>query len=231
MCGRVLAVGEVRVAVAELGGEVEPEPVGELDGAGDGVAVVREAVGHRVGPEQGALAVAAPLALAAVERGAAADRDEDVLQRSPPRVVRMGVAGRDRSDTERFGQVAQRAVPPRVAPLVWPLQLDEVPLRPEGPRQLSRGVRVPDAEPVARAAREADQSFLQLCQQRRVERRRGQVETIARVRVCRGQQPAEVRVPGCGLHQQRHVRAVAQRHLGAGDRSNAERLRCVRELE
>src|SRR5205823_14375756 len=101
------------------------------------IEVERKAFRGLLRREQDALAVPAPLGLAAVQGGAAADRDQDVLQCSPPRVVRVGVARRDRSDAERLGQVAQRAVPPRVAPLVWPLQLDEEPLRPEGPRQLT----------------------------------------------------------------------------------------------
>ena len=37
---RGLAVGEVGIAVAEVFRQVEAEPVGELDGALDGVAVV-----------------------------------------------------------------------------------------------------------------------------------------------------------------------------------------------
>ena len=50
-------------------------------------------------------------------------------------------------------------------------------------------------------------------------------------RVCRRQQPAEVRVPGSGLDEQRHVCATAQRYLRAGDRPHAEEPRRVRELE
>ena len=47
----------------------------------------------------------------------------------------------------------------------------------------------------------------------------------------RGQQAAEVRVARAALDEQRHVGAVRQRHLGAGDRPHAERLRRVRKLE
>ncbi len=79
------AVGEVGVAVAELGGEVELEPLGELDGSPHGVAVVGEELVELGGRAQDALAVAAPLALAAVERGALPDRDEHVLERGSPR--------------------------------------------------------------------------------------------------------------------------------------------------
>jgi hypothetical protein len=46
-----------------------------------------------------------------------------------------------------------------------------------------------------------------------------------------GQQPAEVRVAGRRLDQERHVRAVVERHLRARDRPHAERLGRVRELQ
>ena len=46
-----------------------------------------------------------------------------------------------------------------------------------------------------------------------------------------GEQAAEVRVPAPRLDEQRHVRAAVERHLRAGDRPHAERLRRVRELE
>ena len=91
--GGLVAVGEVGVAVAELLGQVEAEPLGELGGAGDGVAVVREALGDLGGCEQDGLVVAAPLGLAALERGVVADRDEHVLQR---RARAGGARGRRR---------------------------------------------------------------------------------------------------------------------------------------
>ena len=163
---RRLAVGEVRVAVAEVGGEVEAEPLGELAGALDRVAVVGEALAHLVGPEeQDALVVAAPLALAAVERRALADRDEHVLELRGAAVVRVHVAGRDRLHAERLGELAQRRVPARVAALVRPLELDEEALASERLRDGRGRVRVADAEPVARAAGEADEALVRLEQQ------------------------------------------------------------------
>jgi quercetin dioxygenase-like cupin family protein len=45
------------------------------------------------------------------------------------------------------------------------------------------------------------------------------------------EQAAEVRVPTPRLDEQRHMRAAVQRDLGPGDRSHAERLGRVRELE
>src|SRR5687768_11287345 len=63
---RRLAVGEVRIAVAEVGGEVEAQAVGELASTLDRVAIVGEALEHVVGREQDRLVVAATLGLRAV---------------------------------------------------------------------------------------------------------------------------------------------------------------------
>jgi hypothetical protein len=76
---RLLAVREIGVAVAELLGEVELEPLGERRASLRRRAVEGEALEHLLGRAQVALAVAAPLGLTAFERGPAADRDEDVL--------------------------------------------------------------------------------------------------------------------------------------------------------
>ena len=122
---RFRAVGEVGVAVAELLGEVELEALGELAGAEHRVAVVGEAVEHRVGREEHRLVVAAPFLLAALERGAAADGDEDVLQRGAAAVVRVDVSRRDGLDADRLGKLTQARVAARVAALVRALQFYE----------------------------------------------------------------------------------------------------------
>ena len=70
-------------------------------------------------------------------------------------------------DAEVAGEVAQERVPARVAALVRPLQLDVEALAPERARELGGGVRVADAEPVPRAAGEADEAVVQLREQRR----------------------------------------------------------------
>ena len=74
--------------------------------------------------------VPAPLGLAAVERGAAADRDERVLERGAPLVVRVDVAGRDRRHAEVAGELLEPGEPAGVAALVRPLELDEEPVGP-----------------------------------------------------------------------------------------------------
>ena len=158
----------------------------------------------------------------------------DVLERGPAGMVRVDVAGRDRLDAERLGEVAQREVPARVAALVRALELDEEALAAEGLRQPRRGVRVAHREAVARAAREADEPVRVLHEQRRIERWRQQLRLASErpcVRVRGGEQPAEVRVAARRLDEQGDVGAAAERDLGAGDRPDADRLRRVRELE
>jgi len=77
LVGGVDAVGEVRVAVAELLRQVEDAALGDLARAQG--RVLRQPLDHLVRRQQHALVIAAPLALAAVERRPAADRNERVL--------------------------------------------------------------------------------------------------------------------------------------------------------
>ena len=154
--GRVGAVGEVGVAVAELLGQVEGAAVGDLARARGGVA--RQALEHLVRREQDGLVVAAALLLAAVERGAVADRDERVLEAGAARVVRVDVAGRDGGHAERGGEVLERGVAARVAALERALELD-VERAGERAREPGGAVRVERGEAVARAAGEADEPF------------------------------------------------------------------------
>ena len=69
--------------------------------------------------------VPAPLLLAAVERGPAADRDERVLKRRAALVVGVDVTGRNRGDTEVAGELTECGVAAGVAPLVGSLELDQ----------------------------------------------------------------------------------------------------------
>jgi hypothetical protein len=201
-----VAVGEVGVAVAELLGEVELEALGELPRAVDGVAVEREAVVGLGRRQEQALVVAAPLGLAGLERRVVANGDEDVLEAGTLRRVRVGVPGRDGRDAERLREVAQRRVAAGVAALVRALQLD-VEAALEGARERGGGVGVADGEPVPGAAGQADEPLVPLVEEREVKcRRQRRLHRLrARVRVRRGQQPAEVRVAGRGLAEQRDV--------------------------
>src|SRR5215470_12526762 len=119
--------------------------------------------------------VSAPLPLAALERGAATDGDEHVLERGPVAVVRMDVARRDRLDAERGREVAQASVASGVAALVGALQLDVEALRAEGARKPRRGVRIAHSHAVSCATGQADESLVQLLEQRLVEPRRQRV--------------------------------------------------------
>ena len=160
------------------------------------------------------------------------DRDEDVLERCAPRIVRVDVAGDDGLDAGMHGEVAQERVPARIAALERALQLDVEALPTERPCEPDGRIRVSHAEPVAGAAGKADEPLVQLREQRRVERRRHELSFLGpRLRVRRGQQAAEVRVALRRLDEQRDVRATDERQLRAGDRADADELRRVGELE
>ncbi len=236
---RVGPVREVRVAVAELAREVELEALRDLHRPGRRLLVdAREALGHLLRGSEERLAVATPLDLAAVERGAAADRDEGVLQQRPPGDVGVDVAGGDRVDAEVPREVAEQAEPPGVAALERALELDVEPLAAERLDERNARVRVAQAEPVTRAAREARETVVQL-DHRREGHGRWQQDTVllagrpgARVR--RGEEAAQVGVAARRLDEERQVRRPARRldgDLGSRDRPQAERLRRVGELE
>jgi len=89
-------------------------------------------------------------------------------------MVRVNVAGHDRLDSERLGELAQLEVPARVSALVRALELDEEPVTAESLRQTCRCVRVAHRKSVSGAAGEADESFRMFGEERRVERRRQQ---------------------------------------------------------
>src|SRR3989440_8764241 len=229
------AVGEVRVAVAELLRQVETQPFGELDGSLDRCAVRRETLHHLCRREQDALMIAAPRRLAAVERAAVADGDEDVLQRCPAPMVRMDVAGHDRRDTEHAGEIAQSGVATRVAALVRTLELDEEAVRSEGARQSRSTVRITHGDAVPRTTGKADEPVVKLLQQALIERgvrsRLSFLSFWSRVGMGSSDQPAEVRVALRRLDQEGDVRAIGECQLGAGDWTHAEMLGRVRELE
>ncbi len=99
-------VGEVGIPVAQLLRQVELQALGELDRACNRVAVVGEALEHVGGRGENGFVIAAPLALAAVERRAAANGNEDVLERRSARVVSVHVAGCDRLHVQHLREIA-----------------------------------------------------------------------------------------------------------------------------
>ncbi len=145
----------------------------------------------------------------------------------------MDVAGDHGLDAQGLGEVAKARVPSHVPPLERALELDEEAIRPKACGEPGGGVRVLDREPEARAAREADETLVQLLEQRLVERR--VQRRLARLRTG----------PACAAVSSRHrfaypcalstssvtCDAIPERDLRAGDRPDAERLRSVRELE
>ncbi len=224
--GRLVAVGEVGIAVAELLGQVELEASGQLDRARDGRPVFGEAIGHLRGWAENALPVAAPLALGAVQRRAMANGDERILEHGAATAVRVHVAGGDGLHAERLRQVAQRGVATGVAAFVRALELDEEAVAAERGGDPGGGVRIADGQAVAGAAGEADEPVVPLRESGQRQRR---FEPVVSVCIC--EEPAEVRVALRRLHQQRHVRSPLERHLRARDRAHAEGLRRMSELE
>ena len=205
--GRIDAVREVGVAVAELLRQVELAAVGDLTRPLRCCA--RQPLQRFRGRDQDALVVAAPFALAPVQRRALLDRDKRILQSRATRAVRMHIAGRDGGHTKRLGELAQHGVAPRVTTLVRTLQLD---VERAGKRacELGRRVRVDDAEPMARAARERDKPFGVLRDYLHARLGRQQIALApgyARARVRVGEDATEVRVAALRLTEQRHVRA------------------------
>ena len=212
------------------------EPLREAAGAlGGGAVDPGEALDHLGRRAEHGLPVPPALALAPVERRPAADRDERVLEKRPARRVRVDVPRRDRLDAEVLGEVAERRVPPRVAPLVRALELDEEALAAERRREPRGAARVAEREPVAGTAREADEPLVQLGE--RLERNGGLEEHAVLLPrgtspgMRRGEDAAEVRVALPVLAKERDVRPAFERHLGAGDRADPGELRRVRELE
>jgi hypothetical protein len=224
--GRIGAVGEVRIPVAELLGEVELEPLGELGGGAHRIPVVGKARGGFPGWKEDAFLVPAPLRFAALERNFVFHRYKHVLQVKAAGMVRVDVAGGDRADSELAGEVAERGVAARIAAGVRALELDEEAVAAEGAREPGGRVGVHDGEAVAGAAGEADESLVVLGEEVGVEAR---IEAL--VRVSGGEQAAQVGVAAGGLDEERHVGAVGERHLGTGERLDAHGLGRVCELE
>src|SRR6185503_8366653 len=109
----------------ELLCEVELEPLRELARALDGIGVHREPLRSLLRRQQHGLVIPAPLTFCALEGRPVPDRNHRVLERSTARVVRMRIAGGDGLDAQRLGKLSQPRVPPRVAPLVRALELNE----------------------------------------------------------------------------------------------------------
>jgi hypothetical protein len=106
------------------------------------------------------------------------------------------------------------------------LELDEEAIGAEGACERGNGVRVPDSEPMTRAAGEADEALVAFSEKGRI-----QPGVQALVRVCSREETAEVRVAARGLDEEGDVRAVGERGLCPRDRAEADRLRGVGELE
>ncbi len=149
-----LEVLGARVAVAELGGEVEAQPLRQPLGLGDRLRMLGEARRHRRRRGEHGAGVAAALGLALLEHRVGADGDQGILELGPGAVVGVDVAGRHAGDPEPLGDPGEPAVAGPVAPPQRPLQLDPQALAAEGGDQTPRpGTRRGAARRVPRRRR------------------------------------------------------------------------------
>ena len=145
----------------------------------------------------------------------------------------MNVPGADGRNAEGGGELLEGGVAAGIAAFVWALELDVERAR-ECLREPGGAVRVGDGEPVARAAGKADEAFGVLGDEHGGRSRREQVALPSLgpgAGVCVGEDPAEVLVAAAALAEERDMGAALERHLGAGDRAQAERFRGLGELE
>ncbi len=241
-----LAVGGgvlgARVAVAELLGQVEAQPLGQAQGLGDRLGVLGEARRHRPRRGQGRARVAAPLRLARLQRRPQPHRDEGVLQVGAAAGVGVDVAGRDAGDAEPLGEAGEPAVAGAVAAPVGALQLDPEAVAAEGgeqPARQSRGTCRPPPLPGAAPPPRRGRSRRGRPAPRRAPRAAPSVtrrlpgvraRVVAGVSVGGGQQPTEVAVAGRVFDQEGEVgkRGLVlaplrgHRHLRPGDRPHPE---------
>ena len=107
--------------------------------------------------------------------------------------------------------------------------------RPNARGETDGGVRIAYGEPVARATGETDEPFRVLLDEGLSDGRRQRLAIFSALPAgaCMrlGEDAAQVRVATARLDEQGDVMPVLQRHLGAGDRPDAKRLRGVGELE
>jgi hypothetical protein len=224
--GGLLPVGKVGIAVAELLRQVELEPLGELLGCPDGVRILGKAGGLLLGCDEDELLVAPPFRLTALERGLVLDGHERVLESRAAQVVGVDVAGCDRTDAELAGELSQGCVAPRVPAQIRALELDVEALAAESAGEPGGGVRMADGEAGARAAGKTHEPFVPLLECGGIESR---LETLGGMSL--RDEAAQVRVATRCLHEERDVRAVEERELGARQRAQPDCLGGMRELE
>jgi hypothetical protein len=165
--GRVL---RARVAISEVDGQVEAQPLGERGRLRDRARVVLEAGLHRLRGGDHVRGVAAPQRLRRVERRVVAQGDERVLQLRACVRVRVDVARRHRRYPQPLRQLGEPAVARAVVALERPLQLDAQVVAPERGQQPPQGRLVVHA--LARAAAQADEPGGVLLQRLERHRRR-----------------------------------------------------------
>ncbi len=170
----------------------------------------------------------------AIERRASTDSDLHIVQPVSLAAVVMDATSRHDAKLQGLGDVDQRSGQGQITPHAIALQLDEESVSSElfptafgapARRREPFGFEGPRQQSALPATREHDQPIL--TRGERIERE-PRVEAIG-AEVSLREQPAEVGVSLRRLGEQREVRSVGERHLGAGDRLETERLRRLRE--
>jgi len=226
---------KIREAVSQIAGQIEcPAALGDDRSIVNSITTVSKHHGDSFRRAEEELAVLPPHCVRAVERGAMTDRDQHVMQPVPFALVVVNVARRYDAKSYVGGDVNQGAGECPVSPNHVALQLDEELIGTEH-RATPLGETACRGDPAAlegageetvSAAGENDQPIVVGFERCEIEPRVATVG-LAEVRLC--EEPAEVRIPTRRFGEQRHVRAVEQRHLGAGDRLDTELLRLLGE--
>jgi hypothetical protein len=214
-----------RIAVAEVPGQIERQPLGQRQRLANRLGVLGEAGDHRLGRAHHMTVVAATQRLAGVERGVVAERHERVLQLGPGARVRVDVAGGHASDPQPPGVRCQRTVARAIVAGVWALQLHVQALRAERVEQppghalpilIAAGRRAREHGPSG-AARQADEALGVVDHRLHVHPRLRQLASsggVAGVPVGEGDDPAEVAPAALVAHEQRDVARPGR--LGGG---------------
>ena len=190
-------------------------------------------------------AVGPPPRLGLLQRAAQPHRHQRVLERSPLGPVHVDVPSRDARNAKAAGELLQPAVASPVVPPERPLKLDPEAIRPErGQQPLTQrrcplglaALPAPRQRPLTRAARQAHEPLTSLLQ--RFEPQDGGEGVAIRggpsVPVRLRDEPAEIAIAACILHQESQVKwsadSIRHGHLRAGDGADALRAARLREL-
>jgi len=166
--------------------------------------------------------------LGLLQRLATPDRDQRVLQRSPPAIVAVDIAGCDAGHPEPLGEQRQPTIPSPIPPPIGPLQLNPKPIPPKSPKQppskplpLSSfsPFKSPSSDPIPSTPGKANEPLRVLLHllESRPSLRRGPPSVVPRMRMGSSKQPAQIPIPGRILNQQSEMPVPAGGWRRRGD--------------